>query len=50
MIKKMTSIDANILFHNKLRFNELISTYIKSSLAPEKPCWQIFADYVKTIK
>ena len=26
------------------------NSYIKSSLAPEKPCWQIFADYVKTIK
>lgn len=25
-------------------------SYIKSPLAPEKPCWQIFADYVKTIK
>jgi hypothetical protein len=45
----------NIDWQGELQVNQqayklYLDSYIKSPLAPEKTCWEIFADYVKTIQ
>lgn len=54
--KKLINLDEprNINWQAELEINHAAykmyrDSYIKSPSAPEKPCWQIFADYVKTI-